>query len=935
MISIKKLCKTYHPKGGVSVRALNNVYLELPETGMVFILGKAGSGKSTFLNILGGLDRYDSGEIIIEGKSSKSFSQGDFDSYRNTFVGFIFQEYNILQEFSVAKNIGLALELQGKNGDHKTIDAILEKVDLKGYGKRKPNELSGGQKQRVAIARALVKDPAIIMADEPTGALDSSTGRQVLETLRKLSETKLVIVVSHDREYAEQFGARIVEFADGVIVNDETKYYAPPQTTGAVSITDGKIMQIKAGQELTAADTETINRFLKGAKADTVISIDNDANAKFRRAARINESGDREAFAQTEEVPQKPYNAKDFKLIRSRLPWKDSLRMGASSLKAKPVRLVFTVLLSVVAFTLFGLADTLGSYNKVTATLASMLDSGIKTATLEKQLEITSPYGNYSYMTQTTMTEEDITTLNQKLNDFDFIPVWNKSIYLYGTFNSYNSGYSARRLQQTNDFLETDQNVLNMLEFKIDSGYGRLPTNNTEVAISKHLYWLYTQYGYMDPTVADSASDIDSPSKLLGKKLYLGIGDMYDTALTIVGIIDTGFNDTRYAPLFEDTSSSEDGLNIWMLSSEYSELLQTSLHAVAFVKPNFYDEVFKSSQIDFKNTGIMFIKSRTQSRHGSSIEFFGSTSGAVPYSQISASDKNKIIWANGYSFSSTLAVNEIIVSLGTLESFYRTQTQDSTQIDWESLSEVEKNTYFQQVLGKTYSATENSYTQSERELKVIGVHDGVASISAYGLLVCSDALFVQLVDPDSNPIKYAIAPLTDNNTKDLNLVKFSYETNDGIRYSLSNEVSSSLNSFNNLVEGLSKAFLYIGIFFAVFASLMIMNFISTSISYKKREIGILRAVGARSSDVFSIFFNESLVIALINFVIAAIAVFGISTILNSTFRDKYGLIITIFSFGIRQLILILIVSVGAAFIASFIPTTRISNKKPIDAINNS
>jgi len=129
MISIKNLCKTYHPKGGVAVQALNNVDLDLPENGMVFIIGKSGSGKSTFLNVLGGLDRYDSGEIIIKGKSSKSFSQGDFDSYRNTFVGFIFQEYNILPEFSVAKNIGLALELQGKKGDAKTVETILEQVD--------------------------------------------------------------------------------------------------------------------------------------------------------------------------------------------------------------------------------------------------------------------------------------------------------------------------------------------------------------------------------------------------------------------------------------------------------------------------------------------------------------------------------------------------------------------------------------------------------------------------------------------------------------------------------------------------------------------------------------------------------------------------------------------------------------------------------------
>jgi len=932
MISIKNLCKTYYPKGGVPVSALNNVNLDLPETGMVFILGKSGSGKSTFLNVLGGLDRCDSGEIIIKGKSSKSFSQGDFDSYRNTFVGFIFQEYNILQEFSVAKNIGLALELQGKKGDLKTVEAILEQVDLKDYGKRKPNELSGGQKQRVAIARALIKDPDIIMADEPTGALDSNTGRQVLETLRKLSATKLVIVVSHDREYAEQFGNRIVEFSDGVIVSDTSKYYAPPQTVGAVSITDGKIMQIKAGKELTSADTEAINRFLKDASSDAVISIDDETNAKFRRAARINAAGDREAFAQTKEVSQKPYDAKDFKLIRSRLPWKDSFRMGASGLKAKPVRLVFTVLLSVVAFTLFGLADTLGSYNKINATLASMHDSGIKQAALEKQLEI--PNSFVSYAVPVAMTKEDLTALNQKLSDYTFMPVWNKQITVYNTFDT-SVSYYGNSFQQTNGFLEADQSVLNTLGLKIDSGYGRLPTANTEIAISKHLYWLYTQNGYRDPTGVDTF-DIASPSDLLGKKLYID-----NAPLTIVGIIDTGFNDARYAPLFEDNPSSEAGLNTWMLSSEYHALLKTSLHAAAFVKQGFYEEVFENSQIAFKSLSAFLVLSSVSTGPYSGVSYGGFSDGVVPYSQISPADKSKIIWANGYSAPNALAEHEIIVSLETALQIYGEMTQNYIAIEnWESLPDTEKGTYLQEALGKTcYPSMYGSYGANlwmeKTAMKIVGVHAGVDSISNHPyLLISSDALFEDIIDLDSNPIKYAVAPLTGNNKTDLNLVKFSYETNDGVRYALKNEVSSSLESLNSIVESMATAFLYIGIFFAVFASLMMMNFISTSISYKKREIGILRAVGARSSDVFSIFFNESLVIALINFALAVIAVFGFSMLLNSNFRDNYGLIITLFSFGIRQLILILVVSIGAAFIASVLPTTRISNKKPIDAINN-
>ena len=172
MISVRNLSKIYKIGKGrkaKSVVALNNISIDFPDKGLVFLLGKSGSGKSTLLNSIGGLDTFDSGEIIIKGKSSKDFKQQDFDSYRNTFIGFIFQEYNILEEFSVGKNLSIALELQGKPVKKDIVNNLLEQVDLAGYYRRKPNQLSGGQKQRVAIARALIKDPEIIMADEPTG----------------------------------------------------------------------------------------------------------------------------------------------------------------------------------------------------------------------------------------------------------------------------------------------------------------------------------------------------------------------------------------------------------------------------------------------------------------------------------------------------------------------------------------------------------------------------------------------------------------------------------------------------------------------------------------------------------------------------------------------------------------------------------------------
>ena len=186
MLELKNVTKVYTGKGG-AVKALDDVSLRFPEKGLVFLLGKSGSGKSTLLHIAGGLDSPTEGEIVVLGKSSKDFTESDYDGYRNAYVGFIFQEYNVLDEFTVEENIALALQLQGKPQTKEKIAVILREVDLLSLAYRKPNTLSGGQKQRVAIARALVKDPKIVLADEPTGALDSQTGKQVFEILKKLA----------------------------------------------------------------------------------------------------------------------------------------------------------------------------------------------------------------------------------------------------------------------------------------------------------------------------------------------------------------------------------------------------------------------------------------------------------------------------------------------------------------------------------------------------------------------------------------------------------------------------------------------------------------------------------------------------------------------------------------------------------------------------
>ncbi len=242
MLSVDRLTKIYTPRKGRAVRALDGVSLEFPEKGLVFLLGRSGSGKTTLLNILGGIDTPSYGEMSVDGRSFRDFSSFDLDAYRNSYVGFVFQEYDLIPEYTVGANIALALELQGKKPSDAVVDDALRRVDMVTAGGRTlrgrmVSELSGGQKQRVAIARALVKDPRVILADEPTGALDSKTGEQLYELLKQLSAEKLVIVVTHDRDAAEKYGDRVIELADGKVVRDSAPCSGlPPSPAGYASV---------------------------------------------------------------------------------------------------------------------------------------------------------------------------------------------------------------------------------------------------------------------------------------------------------------------------------------------------------------------------------------------------------------------------------------------------------------------------------------------------------------------------------------------------------------------------------------------------------------------------------------------------------------------------------------------------------------------------
>ena len=1094
MLEVRNLMKEYKTKNGPVVKALDGVSIQFEETGMVFILGKSGSGKSTLLNVLGGLDQADSGEVIVKGKSSRDFKQADFDSYRNTFIGFIFQDYNILEDFTISKNIGLALELQGRKSDKRFIEKLLNLVDLSGFGKRKPNTLSGGQKQRVAIARALVKNPQIIMADEPTGALDSNTGKQVLDTLKKLSKTKLVLIVSHDREFAEHYGDRVIELADGRVIRDVVKYKSEPQESDGLDIIDDKILTIKKGVKLDAAKTKRVKQFLmEHNEEDIVVSADSETNKEFKKIAKIDEEGNKESFKPTTDLNIKRYEGNKLKMIRSRLPGKDSFKMGASGLKSKPIRLILTILLSSIAFALFGLADTMGSYDKVNNAIISMQDTKVNYASLTKGMK-EDP--TYSWVQNMKLSEDDFSYLNDQFPGVKFYPVFN----LQDNSNSFSyqdhvyknlesGGRETLYKSELYGFMELNSSNQKSVG-KIVAGL--LPTKDDEIVLTKYTYEVFKEAGYKSDNKEVKIYDY---ADLLGKTI---IADHYEgKTFKIVGIIDTSCDLTRYermnAPDFGQTTSD------YMLSNEFTNFLSTSFHALGYVNAGYYNNnVAISSNFEplSDGAGLIGMLGKQESTAGVKYEYIAAYS-----SKLTEDDGVYYFDANKYN----LASNEVIISYSALaetefivngepkrlvnmgnystcvkSEFNRryqelllsfnlpidrgyenlilkyyasfdttTYVYNSAIREWSGavVSEIYNDKQKQDILSdffKNFSVsgcvsadryfmsegarsqlreeyykrfgsypqdtatiaetgTEGSedetqketdtweeylralanytisgewkYTKSinpgeqtqvnyakrdivkqiepyfsktfiaktgvgyshEKEYTLAGIYIGqVGTTNVSRPTIISTTLYNELRDSIGGIYSFAIASIDPDDTETLSsIVQFAYDKeNETVVYQLNNPVMTSMSEINYLIETLASIFLYVGIGFAVFAALLLMNFITISISYKRREIGVLRAIGARGMDVFRIFFNEAFIIAFINFAIASAASIAVCTLINNVIRTDYGFLITILNIGQRQVILMFAMSLLVAFLSSFVPVSSIAKKKPIDAIRN-
>ncbi len=979
MLEVKNLKKIYKTKNDVVTDALDGVSIQFPEKGLVFLLGKSGSGKSTLLNVCGGLDAPSEGEIIVKGRSSKDFTQSDFDSYRNTFVGFIFQEYNILDEFSVEDNIALALELQGKPKDKEAINKLLKDVDLEGFAKRKPNTLSGGQKQRIAIARALIKSPEIIMADEPTGALDSATGKQVFETLKKLSRDKLIVVVSHDRDFAEEYGDRIIELKDGKILSDVTKTEVKTEELTENINSFGDVLCVKSGAELTDSDFEKIKNFLKNSKEDVIIANGERDVKKFKKASRISENGEKEVFKDTNisELIEKEYTGAESKFIRSKLPLKHAFKIGVSSLKNKPFRLVLTILLCTIAFVLFSLLTTLNFYDSEATFLQTMADSDNSMIQLKKEFKTQVKWVDkiageteYESVTSGKFTNEDLKAQAKTFGENAFGGV------------AFSANFSVR--QTTNPYWVTNVSAFAVLPE--DNGLrndiiGEYPINDNEMMITSYTAEMLYNCGVFGSQ--NEALNLKSAEDIIGKTIVLGGIDY-----KITGILRVPQLPAEYEIIKESTEESK------TLLMDYNLLLTDGIYLIAFVTEN-HLKTLSQENTEYVESLYNYTEATVAVNHNETYNFPDwSNACYMDYSNFKLNDEIKFVSPektnleerdaiissialasvaseyfynladSGYYSDRYYRLGEIAnnVSQGgeysydieTDEDIFTAYTKEEIDEKTDEILQYLKNSNGEIKIGlKLYDKNNNISFGDIEEFNIIGVYYEERNNYSMGKIVISDKAFKTIWDSQKNTLDYYAETKTnyveENSAVYTNIyLPFVYSeelanefwaiyenknwSENDSRLALAGNFIDQLESVDHTVKELSTAFLYVGLVLAVFAVLLFSNFISVSISNKIKEIGILRAVGARSVDVFKIFFSESFVIAAICVLVSTVTTIIACKIMNIMLATEIGASLMVFgfaSFGV-----LVGIAVATAVVATFLPVYSAAKKKPVESIRS-
>lgn len=943
MLKLIDITKEYViEKDEEKVLALNNVSIEFRKNEFVSILGPSGCGKTTLLNIIGGLDRYTSGDIQIDGVSTKDFDDVDWDTYRNRRIGFVFQSYNLIPHMNILKNVAMSLTLAGVEKEERKRRALeaLDKVGLASQASKKPNQLSGGQMQRVAIARALVNNPEIILADEPTGALDSESGIQVMDLLKEVAEDRLVVMVTHNPSLAEEYSTRIVYLKDGEVVGDSMPYDSKDEL---------EELECRLGENVVEEVVEEVER-------DDVAG----------------ELSEKEVVEIVEKKTEEPKKKKTFrerflkykKADKCAMKLSTAISLSWNNLLAKKGRTLLTSIAGSIG--IIGIILVLSLSNGAAGYVRGLEESALSTYPLTIGKTNTDPsailsmlmnndeerpsnpdtdeiytakmLGKVVSQLSTLLAENDLVQL-KKYIDENFDDSLATVKYNYGvSFNAFKedphneklvSDYmqknpdatleeakaAAERYMKVSPYTDTMNSVLDMLPDSIkDMDIGGSSLND-----------MLKKFTTSGGSMMNSWAEMSSNQKLLESQYELvGNDSRWPTSATEVVVVVDKSNQLLDYQLFMLGLQSQDDVIKAIMDSHWAEYKTSveellSLEYKVLADADYLEEDAEEKWVDTDGDGIAD-KTWTGHNHAEQNKKWIDSRDPVnikvvgvirPKEGVSVTSINGVV---GYMPALTQLLieraskNEAVVKMNALK----------------AAADEESDDYYKSPINFDYLTTNGS------QVKVLaGDRISFSTDSNTNLAIMRKLGVANLEEPTS--IEFYCSSFEAKEKIVAFIDQYNKETGSKVSYGDSlSTIMSFVNTMVNTITGVLVAFAAISL---IVSTIMIAIIIYTSVLERRKEIGVLRSIGARKKDISRVFLAESAILGgysgLIGVIISVGFSFAISAILKTIFKIS-GLM----HISWWQCLLMFAISILLSMLAGFIPSRIAAKKDPAIALRS-
>ena len=954
MLQLKGVKKDYKT-ADLTVQALKGVDLRFRKNEFVSILGPSGCGKTTLLNIIGGLDHYTSGDLVICGKSTKDYKDHDWDVYRNHRIGFVFQSYNLIPHQTVLGNVEIALTIAGvsKEERRKRAEEALKKVGLEKEMNKKPNQLSGGQMQRVAIARALVNNPEILLADEPTGALDTVTSVQIMDLIREIAGERLVIMVTHNPELAEEYSSRIVRLQDGLVISDSNPY------EGEESAEWDALPENLDG---TAVETAVAPTAEEPVVAEEPIVVDKKAARKAKRAAK-----------------RAARKAKE----RSSMSFKTSLGLSARNLAMKKGRTIIT--------------SVAGSIGIISVCLVLALSNGFNSYILKTEEDMLSYYP--LEITETTIDMSAIMEGMGSASDMPDLSELDNKVYVNSFLTNIAQGMTVTNnlsdeylqyLEATDEDwytamvydtgMDLSNNLFTEVDMEKNSGavslsslkayYVKLLGEQKEeyAKLAPMVEYLGSIYGKLPGTTDMSKEDVGSyvlsqyeaasegsrfPSKYNEAILVVGANnDITDLTLAQLGIM----GERQFLDLFPEMS--EESLQEAATDGEYETVPFDKIIGKKYML-NFNDTVYTeaaaNSEYLYDYTGwrsSLAIDENNKAEEGIEVEIVGVyrlqegrtygclSSGLYFTEQLYSEYQKKNIdskIANDLRMQSQKQVAATQTLLTMYQELMALMPAEGQAPSMEYMAKLQEITTYcttgdGKYLKRIAQPLDGYYMSAQEAASASGEETSASmqSFSAYYLY--GDTALRSVGGKDTvNAIKI----YTDNfEYKELLLDRLD-EWNDTHEKEYEVRYTDTVGMMMSMMQTMLNAITYVLVAFTsislVVSSVMIGIITYVSVVERVKEIGVLRSLGARKRDIKNLFNAETFIIGLTSGLIGVGVTYLLSIGINALLGFLTG-ITTLASLPISSAIIMVVISIGLTLISGLIPANAAAKKDPVVAL---